>query len=244
MEGPSIVIATEEFAPYFGKPLKKVSGTATIPMAQIKKRRLTEARSWGKHLILIFGDLKLRIHFLMFGSYRINDPRENRIPKLEIQIGADTLYFYSCAIKVLEGELDDLYDWSIDVMSPEWDPKQAITALKAKPKSMICDVLMDQTIFSGIGNIMKNETQFNLKLQPETRIEALSPAQLRSLVKEARAYAFQFLEWKKAGVLKRNWKIFRKKKCAICERAVKKRPTGKLKRISHYCTHCQKLQEI
>jgi endonuclease VIII len=240
MEGPSLVIATEEFAPYFGLKVNSAEGTAKLPFSKIKGQKLVNARSWGKHFILVFEKTTLRIHFLMFGSYRINNPRENRIPKMELRFGKDRVYFYSCAIKILEEDVDDLYDWSVDTMSDEWSTPKALKKVQSHPEAMVCDILMDQTVFSGVGNIIKNEVLFRQRLHPETRIEELSPKAQKALVKDTRDYCHQFYEWKKANVLKRNWQIMRKKKCPVCGKAVTKRPTGKLKRISFYCTREQK----
>ncbi|RYZ75153.1 MAG: endonuclease [Proteobacteria bacterium] len=240
MEGPSLVIATEEFEPYFGLKVNEATGTAKLPFSKIKNQKLLGARSWGKHFILIFEKTTLRIHFLMFGSYRISNPRVNRIPKMELRFGKDRLYFYSCAIKILEEPLDELYDWSLDTMSDEWSTPKAVAKLKKRPEDMVCDVLMDQEVFSGVGNIIKNEVQFRQRLHPETKIEDLTPKALRALVKDARDYSLQFYKWKKANVLKRNWLIFRKKKCPECGKPVTKRQTGKLKRVSFYCTREQK----
>jgi endonuclease-8 len=240
MEGPSIVIACEELAPFFKREITLARGTARLPLTQLKGSRLLKAKSWGKHLWLEFSSLSLRIHFLMFGSYRINNPRENRTPKLELKIGDDRIYFYSCAIKVQTQSFKETYDTSRDLMSPNWDVQQARAAVRARSESEVCDVLMDQDIFAGLGNIMKNEILFNLRMHPQARVKQLTPARLRALVKEAEAYAWQFYEWKKINQLKRNWKIMRKRACPVCGRKVQKKPTGKLARISHFCRHCQR----
>lgn len=239
MEGPSLVIACEELAPWFGHRVDAVDGAQAKTFGSLRGHEFTEAKSWGKHLLLRFEDVTLRIHFLMFGSYRINDPRENRIPKLELRFGRGTIYFYSCAIRALDRKIEDIYDWTTDLMSPAWDSKKALDAVREIPKTMVCDALMDQTIFAGSGNIIKNEVLFNLELHPEARVGALSAAQQQALVKEVHTYSHQFYEWKKVGQLKRNWRIFRKKVCPRCHVPVKKRPTGKLERFSHYCTSCQ-----
>ncbi|XGC80670.1 DNA-formamidopyrimidine glycosylase family protein [Bdellovibrio bacteriovorus] len=240
MEGPSIVIACEELKPFLKKKIKKATGTAKVPLRAISGSTLKSAQSWGKHLLLFFTDVNLRIHFLMFGSYRINNPRENRIPKLELDYGESKIYFYSCAIKEQPKGFEKNYDWSIDLMSPEWDGKKALKNVQEKQDAQICDVLMDQDIFAGLGNIMKNEILFNTRLHPETKVKDLSPPRLKALVKEANRYAWQFYEWKKENVLKRNWQVMRKKTCPICGRNIKKKVTGKLKRWSHFCNHCQK----
>jgi endonuclease-8 len=239
MEGPSLVIATEEFARFVDRPIRRADGSGQLPFATLKKSRLKSARSWGKHLILVFDTFALRIHFLMFGSYRISDPRKNRIPKLRLVYEDDEIFFYSCAIKVIDLDFEGSYDWSVDLMSKKWNPKKAATKLTAHPKSQICDLLMDQEIFAGLGNIMKNEILFNVRLHPEAKIADLEKTEITNVVQEARKYARQFYKWKKANVLKRNWQVFRKPTCPVCQRKVKKRPTGRLERMSHYCSNCQ-----
>lgn len=242
MEGPSLVIACEEFAPFNGKKPKKVSGTAKLPMKELKAQKFIGAKSWGKHFLLFFEKMTLRVHFLMFGSYRIDDPRENRIPKLTLEFANGEVNFYSCAIRVLEGDPDEIYDWSIDTMSSKWNSAKALKKIQSRPAEMVCDVLMNQDIFAGVGNIIKNEVLFLQKLHPETLVGALTPERQKALVRETRAYCLQFYKWKKANVLKRNWKIFRKKVCPVSETPVTKEKTGKLDRFSHWCEDCQPMR--
>ncbi|MES3038124.1 MAG: DNA-formamidopyrimidine glycosylase family protein [Bdellovibrionota bacterium] len=243
MEGPSLVIACEEFKPFVGTKILTAEGNAKLPFKDFKGLKLKGVKSWGKHFILQFDGFHLRIHFLMFGSYRIDKPRENRDPKMYLRFPAGEVYFYSCAIKQSEEKLNEIYDWSIDVMSDQWDPKKALKAIKSKSGKMVCDILMDQTIFSGVGNIIKNEVLYSLKMHPETKISALTLKQQRKLVKETRDYCWQFYEWKKIGKLKKNWKIFRKPHCPEGHGKVTKKPTGQLQRISHYCKKCQPLEK-
>jgi endonuclease-8 len=124
-------------------------------------------------------------------------------------------------------------------MSKKWNDLAALKKIRNHPESEAADILMDQNIFSGLGNIMKNETLFRLLMHPEVKIGQLGAPRQRALVREAHAYAWQFYEWKKAHVLKRNWQIMRKKTCPRCGGKVTKKPTGKLKRLSHFCRRCQ-----
>lgn len=240
VEGPSIVIAENELAEFKNQKIVNAQGTARFNWDDFKDKKYLGSTSWGKHLILQFSHLNLRIHFLMFGSYRIDNPRENRIPKMQLSFKNHEVYFYSCAIKeITKAEIKD-YDQTINVMSDEWDRLKAAATLASKPDVMVCDILMDQEIFAGVGNIIKNEILYKLKIHPETKLQSLSKPQVKKLSIEAREYSLQFFNWKNMNVLKKNWKIFRKKKCPDCGKAVTKKSTGKLKRISHYCGHCQK----
>lgn len=247
MEGPSLVIAREEFAPFQGKKVSQVEGKTRIPKENFEGATFKEARSWGKHFLLTFEtgrgkskkDFHIRIHFLMFGSYRIDNPRENRIPMLAYTINERRFYFYSCGIRTLEPAKFKAYDWSIDLMSPKWDHKQAVEHVKSKPETMACDILMDQNIFAGLGNIIKNEVLYRVRLHPEMKIKDLSSKQVRDLVYESHNYSHQFYEWKKINQLKRHWLIMRKKDCPEKHGELIKEPTGKLQRLSHYCPVCQ-----
>ncbi len=56
---------------------------------------------------------------------------------------------------MIEQPLDELYDWSADVMNKSWSEKKALDKLKAMPDTLVCDAILDQHIFSGAGNIFQ-----------------------------------------------------------------------------------------
>jgi endonuclease-8 len=239
MEGPSLVIAREDMSSAIGKKVLRVAGNSRIPIRSLKGQKLSEIGTWGKHLLLFFSDATVKIHFLLWGSYRINKPRPKRKARMILGFENLTIYFYSCSIQFLTEDVEKLYDWSADVMSPSWDNAKALRKILKRPHEMVCDVLMEQSIFSGVGNIIKNESLFNLRLHPERLISTLSRLEARSLVREAHDYTWKFYAWKQAFVLKKHWRIMRKKICPRCEGKVLHRITGRKRRLSHFCPHCQ-----
>lgn len=241
MEGPSLIILKSEVAKFAGKPISRVTGTSTINQRRLEGLAIRKFQTWGKHFLIVFKGFYLRIHFLMFGSYRING-RKNNNPRLSLHFDDGTeLNFYTCAITETNGSPDKVYDWSADVMSRKWDPKAARKKLRKYPKMSVSDALLDQQIFAGVGNIIKNEILFRIQVHPESLIGNLPPRILTALIKEARNYSFDFLRWKKKFELKKNWLIFTKKKCPRCKTPAIKKYTGKSKRRSFFCTNCQEL---
>lgn len=239
MEGPSLVILKKELTPFKGKRIVSVLGNAKIDQQRLAGQRVKAFRSWGKHFLIVFKGFALRIHFLMFGSYRINE-RKNAIPRLSLKFDDGTeLNFYTCAITVIEGNLNDVYDWSADVMARQWDPVKARRVLRKKPDMNAGDALLDQHIFSGVGNIIKNEVLFRIRVHPESLIGKLPPRKLTELITQARAYSFDFYRWKKKFELKKHWLIHTKKECPRCQLPVFKKYTGKTQRRSFFCTNCQ-----
>jgi endonuclease VIII len=127
------------------------------------------------------------------------------------------------------------------VLQEAWDPANARRKLKAQPGTLVCDALLDQAIFSGVGNIIKNEVFYRIKLHPESTIGALPPRKLTQLIEEARNYSFDFLYWKKEGTLRQHWLAHTKKTCTRCNLPFVKKHTGLNPRRSFFCESCQEL---
>ena len=214
-EGPSIVILKEEVQSFIGKKIIKVEGNSRLDIQRLSGKKIIDFKSWGKHFLICFKDFTVRIHFMLFGSYRINEQKESA-PRLRLIFKDGELNFYACSIKFIEENLDEVYDWKSDVMNPRWDAQAAGEKLKLKPEMMVCDALLDQNIFAGVGNIIKNEVLYRIHVQPETKVGDLPAKKLNELIKEARNYTFDFFNWKKQYVLKKHWLAHTKKICPEC----------------------------
>jgi endonuclease VIII len=239
-EGPSLVIAVEELEKFRGKTIAQVSGNSKQPIVTLTNQKILEIFSFGKYLNFQFKKFGFRIHFMLWGRYSINEEREGKPIRLFIGTKKDKAYFYNCSIKFFEDtDLRSLYDFRIDIMSPLWDKKFVLAKVKACKEERVDDVLMDQTIFAGVGNIIKNEVMYRQKLLPSHLIKDLKPKQLDALVQDARDYSQLFYEWKKQYVLRKHYTIYRQGK-DLLEHKVIHEKTGHRQRMSHYCTICQK----
>lgn len=241
-EGPSIVILKELTTSFAGEEVIAVSGNSTMPVARAQGKKLIEFKSWGKHFLICFKDFSIRIHFLLFGSYRINEEKDTQ-PRLSLHFRNGYIHFYACSIKIIEEPLDEIYDWSADVMSEEWDPVNARKKLKKAPAMLVCDALLNQDIFSGSGNIIKNEVLYRIKVHPLSKIGQLPSKKLTELIDEVRTYSFDFLQWKKAHVLKKRWLAHTKKLCVRCKGPMQKEYLGTTRRRTFFCPVCQKLYD-
>jgi endonuclease VIII len=241
MEGPSLVILKEEILPFKGKKIVDASGLSKLNYERLKGQKIKSFKTWGKHFLIEFKAFSLRIHFLMFGSYRINERKETN-PRLRLTFEDESeLNFYTTAILELEEPLDDIYAWDVDVMSESWDAAKARRRLKKNPDLNVGDTLLDQNIFAGVGNIIKNEVLFRIHVHPNSVIGDLPPRKLTELITEARNYSFDFYNWKKIYQLKKHWQIYTKKKCPRCKIPAFKEYTGQTKRRSFFCNNCQVL---
>ncbi|WP_367345981.1 DNA-formamidopyrimidine glycosylase family protein [Stenotrophomonas bentonitica] len=239
-EGPSIVLLREEAAHVKGKVVRRASGTTSVDLTPLVGRRVKAVRSWGKHFLLEFGHVTLRIHLMMFGSYRIDAAKETA-PRAGLLFDNGELNFYACSVRLIEQPLDEVYDWRADVLNDAWDARLARRKLKAMPDVMVCDALLDQTVFAGVGNIIRNEVLFRTAIHPANRLGDLPARTLTSLINQAREYSFDFLLWKRASELKKHWKVHTKRTCPCCGGSVSKQHMGTTRRRTFFCPHCQKL---
>ncbi|MGI8598684.1 MAG: endonuclease [Chitinophagaceae bacterium] len=237
-EGPSLVILKEEVKFFEGKKVLVVEGNSKQPIERIQGKKLLEVKTWGKHFILKFPDFSVRVHFLLFGRASVNE-RLLRPPRLSLQFSKGEINFYTCSVQFIEKPLDEVYDWSADVLSDSWDEKAARKKLKNLPDTFVADALLDQNIFAGVGNIIKNEVLYRIKVHPENKVGSLPPAKLTQLIKEARKYSFDFLEWKKEFTLKKHWLAHTKKTCSRDGNPLIKKHIGKTNRRTFYCEVCQ-----
>lgn len=250
MEGPSVYLAAEWLAPFIGKTILGVEGNTKIGKERFSGKTILNIFSWGKHLVFQFQDFALRVHFMFYGSFEatLKDkkitgdyPKKRVSPRLTLIFDGGEIIIYSSSLKYLEtSSARDLYDFSTDIMSSVWNPKKAFKAVKSQEDDEIGDVLLDQTIFSGVGNIIKNETLFLVKKKPSTIVKDISNSLLHKVIKTAQEFSIQFYEWRKQFVLKKHYRIYRKSLCPLCGEKVCRKKTGKRERISFFCPNCQK----
>ncbi|MEO8961194.1 MAG: DNA-formamidopyrimidine glycosylase family protein [Ginsengibacter sp.] len=237
-EGPSIIILKEEVQSFIGKKIVQVEGRSKLDIQRLSGQKIIDFKSWGKHFLICFKPYTVRIHLMLFGNYRINEQKA-AVPQLRLIFNKGEINFYACSVKFIEESLYEVYDWSSDVMSDSWDPRTVELRLRNKPDMLVCDALLDQQIFTGVGNIIKNEVLFRTHIHPESRVGNIPRKKIKELIKEARNYSFDFLNWKKEYVLKKHWLAHTKVICPRCHMPFTKKYCGKTKRRSFFCENCQ-----
>ena len=202
MEGPSLYLAAKQLKPFRGKTVLSVSGNSKIEKERILKKKAKNIFSWGKHLIIQFDEFALRTHFLLFGAFEANvnnssltgDYKRSYIPRLQLDFENGSIKLFNCSVKFLEtSNAKASYDFTIDIMSPKWDPDKAFDSISAKPGAEIADLLLDQEIFAGVGNIIKNEVLWRVCIHPQTKVKDIPPAELKELMQKPRNSPFFFI---------------------------------------------------
>jgi endonuclease-8 len=248
MEGPSLYLAARQLKPFRGKTVLSVSGNTKIEKERILNKEVKTIFSWGKHLIIQFDEFALRTHFLLFGTFEATvnnstltgDYQRSYTPRLQLDFENGNIKLFNCSVKFLEtGNAKASYDFTIDVMSTRWDSDKAFDSISETPDVEIADLLLDQEIFAGVGNIIKNEVLWRVRIHPETKVKDIPPSRLKGLIAETKKFSLLFYKWRKAFVLRKHLDIYQKSICPRCGTKVKREKTGKRNRISHFCPVCQ-----
>jgi len=177
----------------------------------------------------------------MFGSYTLNNPRKNVTPSLSIKTQSTIIEFYRCSIKMIRNEeVDTLFDEEVDIVSEKWNAKKVLELTLNQPDEFVCDVLLDQSVFEGVGNIIKNEALFSAGVHPLSKVGRIPKEKMEEIIRETRSFSKLFYETRKKGQeLKTYLKIYQKSKCPGSGEKVVRMITGKRKRLSHFCPAVQ-----
>jgi endonuclease-8 len=163
----------------------------------ITGRTIERVHSTGKHLLLHFsGDLVLRTHMRMNGSWHIYRPGERwQRSRSEMRIVITTADFVAVGFSIPVAEFlsereaaksSELRALGPDVLAETFDSEKAIANLRDRSDREIAEALIDQRVLAGLGNVYKSEILFMCRINPFRLVQELTDAELTSLVEESR----------------------------------------------------------
>jgi endonuclease-8 len=160
-------------------------------------RTVERVAAVGKHhLIVLSGDLVLRTHMRMHGSWHLyrhgekwwRSPRSMRI-RLDTAKWVAVAFNVPVAAFVTSRELettDAVAKLGPDLLAEDFDRDEALRRLRAAAAQPIALSLLDQRVVAGIGNVYKSEILFLNGINPHTPTGALSNETLEHLLDLAR----------------------------------------------------------
>jgi len=197
----------------------------------------------GKHIFLNFGTgWILRNHLLMRGRWKMTRDRFMFLPPeiwIAFDVGDGTIYNYKGQVlKILDedqiqAQLDLL---GPDIMSEKCTIEDIIRAILGSDRP-VGDLLLDQSILSGIGNVAKSESLFLAGIHPEAKAEDLTQDELTKLVFSIRRVLWD--SYKCGG----RWthRVYRRvnNHCFECGTRIIRIRQGKQNRSTYFCPRCQ-----
>lgn len=240
-EGPSILFLKNKLQRYKGKTVSEASGYGEMDKSQISNIKLLDIETYGKNLLFVFKDFFVGVHLGLFGSMLVNK-RKKVNASFALHFASDEINFYVAKTKLYEGKPMDHFNFKTDILKPEFDEDFVLNELQTNhAEEMIGDVLMDQHLFAGVGNIIRIEALYHAKIHPESMVKAIPEKKLIFLLKMIVDYAEEFLNLLKTDGVKEAALIYGKKICPKDKTELIIEEMGKVKRKTYVCKKCQKL---
>jgi len=232
----------------------------------LRGRTIDRVEARGKHLLIWFsGDLVLRTHMRMHGSWHIYRPGERwQRPGHEMRIVIETDAFHAVGFSIPIAEFatardlardSPLQQLGPDPLAADFDAEEAFTRLRARSGMEVADALLDQTAIAGIGNVYKSELLFAVRVNPFTPVPDVSDEQLRTLIATAVRFMRANVANDSAGIVTysgmrrttgrldpgaRLWVYGRAgKPCRRCGTPISRRKQGPHARSTYWCDRCQ-----
>ena len=230
-------------------------------------RMVEKVEARGKWLLVNFsGDLILVTHMLMSGSwhiYRVGErwrgPRRAmrcviRVEDFEaVAFNVPVAKFFTARTLERDSMIPRL---GPDLLSADYDENAARARMLALPDEEIANVLLNQRVIAGLGNVYKTEVCFLCGVHPFRAIASLTPAELDCVLFQSRkligenvaegagekilTYTGARRTTRSADQASRLWVYGRQgQPCRRCGTAILMRKQGKDARSTYWCPACQ-----
>ncbi len=213
-------------------------GAATGVARAVDGRVLEHVGAVGKHLVLRFeGGVVVRSHLRMSGRWRVD-------PRGRVLRGRPWLVLRGTAWEATQWNgpvlaLGDVPSGRVgpDLLAPETEPSTIVTRIRRVDQSrLLGDVLVDQRVVAGVGNMWLAEALWQARLSPWSAVGDVEDAELSEALTWAR-------DEMRAAVLDarppRN--VYRKagRPCPRCGEPIRSRGLGDANRTAYWCPACQ-----
>jgi endonuclease VIII len=259
-EGDTIYrTATALRAALLGKPLvsfdaPRLRGLMPGPAAVVER-----VASHGKHIEIGFDDgVVLHTHLRMTGSwhlYRTGEHWRRGINQARVVLevaGWKAVCFNAPVVELYRSREASrhpgLGSLGPDLIRADADILECVARIErlSVEGTTVAELLLDQRIACGVGNVFKCEVLWAVELHPATRIEALSVDQRFRLIERAaemlRANAERVERVTLPGAAG-GLAVYGRtgKPCLRCGQPVQVRRHGEQARVTYFCSHCQLL---
>jgi endonuclease-8 len=129
-----------------------------------------------------------------------------------------------------------------DLCTPDADVGVALANVDAcDPARPIGDVLLDQRVAAGIGNVFKSEICWTVGVDPSTPLAALAGDTRRALYTTAHQLLVEATRTGRRATYRGDLAVYgrARRPCPRCRTLIKRAATGTPPRVSYWCPTCQ-----
>jgi endonuclease VIII len=208
-------------------------------------QRVVDVEPTGKHLVIRFDrEIALHSHMRMTGSWHLYRPDERwRQPKWRatVVLTFDDVIAVCFAAPVMELVADPrraVAHLGPDILTDSFDLGEVIRRARASDAATLGELLLEQRVCAGIGNIYKCEALWAHRLNPGSAPGELDDGALRRLYTTARDMMRRSL---KPSLGRQTHAVHARggRPCPRCGTPIRIRSQGELARLTYFCPKCQ-----
>jgi endonuclease-8 len=215
-------------------------GLATGVACAVDGRVLESVEAVGKHLLLRFeGGVTVRSHLRMNGRWRVrarSDRRRSGSPWLVLATPrVEATQWNGPVLRLDDGRTARL---GPDLLADATRIEEVVSRLRrADPRRLLGDVLVDQRVVSGIGNVWLAELLWQARLSPWLPLGEATDEEIASGLAWARAAMRASVRGARTARA-----VYRRtgRPCPRCGAPIRSRGLGDANRIAYWCEGCQR----
>jgi endonuclease-8 len=247
-EGDSIRRVANKLAPLVGQTI--VRATTQGLFRNIDGRTVTHVDAHGKHLAIdLDNETQIRVHQGMNGRFYAFTRADGEARLARTSPGRASLVlatvthlylWQTCPTVEIVPRRAALRGMAIgqlgpDVLAGDFDSRQAAERAAMHDSRMIADVLLDQRVVAGLGNIWKTESLFMCRIDPRTHVADVPKHTLVQIYETARELMQRSVEGARDfGAYSRTGKP-----CSRCGASITAYQLGDPPRWTWSCPTCQ-----
>ena len=229
---------------------KRVTAARPRGLARLTGATITDVKPVGKHLLIRFDNgLALHTHMRMRGVWHVYRPGERwRRPEWQLKVLLETddavaACFAAPVVDLVRDESAMLAHLGPDILGEAFDVNEVVARARRLNGKTVGEVLLDQRVAAGIGNVYRCEALWEGRINPWTPTSGLDDDQLAALFEVARKAMRanvgsdrrrRFPGYGRGAVHGRAGRP-----CPRCGTPIRVRALGEDARLAYWCPACQ-----
>lgn len=229
---------------------KRVVSARPDRLRRLAGRTVSDVQPIGKHLMIRFDNgLALHTHMRMRGVWHVYS-RGQRWSRPEWQLralleteDAVAACFAAPIVELVRDASAHVGHLGPDILGADWDVRAVVKRARSLGSVTIGELLLDQRVTAGIGNVYRCEALWQRKVNPWKPANEITDEQLSDLFETARKAMLVNLD----GGFRRRFPGYGKgavhgragRPCPRCGTLIKARAQGEQARVAYWCPECQ-----
>jgi formamidopyrimidine-DNA glycosylase len=229
---------------------KRVVSARPDQLKRLAGTTVSDVQPVGKHLMIRFDNgLSLHTHMRMRGAWHVYPRGQKPLrPDWQLKAVIETeevvaACYAAPVVELIRDESSHIGHLGPDILGGDWDVQSVVKRARSLGPAAIGEVMLDQRVTAGIGNVYRCEALWHRKVNPWKPVDQLGGDDLAALFEESR----QAMQANLGGEPRRRFPGYGRgavhgrggRPCPRCGTLIKVRALGEHARLAYWCPACQ-----